>query len=84
MVLDSGADDFRVEEDVFLAITRPENLQAVRTYFTSKDFEPESAELGYLPNQTASLSLDDLEKFEQLKELLEDHQDVQTVWDNLA
>lgn len=82
--LDSGADDFRIEEDVFLVITRPENLQAVRTYFTSKDFEPASAELGYLPTETVSLSPADLEKYEKLKELLEDHQDVQTVWDNLA
>lgn len=84
VALDSGADDFRIEEDVFLIITRPENLQAVRTYFTNQDFKPESAELGYLPNQTVPLSPSDLEKYEKLKELLEDHQDVQTVWDNLA
>ncbi|MBP6889776.1 MAG: YebC/PmpR family DNA-binding transcriptional regulator [Candidatus Moranbacteria bacterium] len=82
--LDSGADDFRLEEEVFLVITHPENLQAVRTYFVSRNFEPESAELGYLPTQTISLSPADLEKYEKLKELLEDHQDVQTVWDNLA
>ncbi len=82
--LDSGADDFRLEEEVFLVITRAETLQAVRTYFTDHQFEPESAELGYLPTQSVSLSPADLEKYEKLKELLEDHQDVQTVWDNLG
>lgn len=82
--LDSGADDFRLEDEVFLVITHIEKLQAVRAYFTDQQLEPESAELGYLPNQSVSLSADDLEKYLRLKELLEDHQDVQTVWDNLA
>lgn len=81
--LESGADDFRVEENIFLVITQPENLQAVRAYFESKNLVPESAELGYLPTQTVALSAPDIEKYERLKELLEDNQDVQTVWDNL-
>jgi YebC/PmpR family DNA-binding regulatory protein len=82
--IESGADDFRVEEEVFLVITKPEDLQAVRTYFEGKNITPESAELGYLPTQTVSLSEKDLASYEKLKEILEDHQDVQTVWDNLA
>lgn len=82
--IESGADDFRVEDDVFLVITRPDALQSVQAYFASKGLTPESAELGYLPTQTATLSDDDLAKYEKLKELLEDNQDVQTVWDNLS
>ncbi len=81
--IESGALDFRVEEDVFLVMTQPENLQSVRSYFESKNLTPESAELGYLPTQTTALSPADLEKFEKLKELLEDHMDIETVWDNL-
>ena len=82
--LESGADDFYLETPVFLVITKPEDLTAVRQHFESKGFHPSSAELGYLPNETISLSDDDLIKYEHLRELLEDHQDVQTVWDNLA
>ena len=81
-VLESGADDFRLEEEVFLVITSPEHLQAVRAYFEAKDLIPESAELGYLPSQTAELSEDESEKYGKLKELIEDHMDIQTVWDN--
>ena len=39
-VLESGADDFRLEEEVFLVITSPEHLQAVRAYFEAKDLIP--------------------------------------------
>lgn len=81
--IESGADDFKIDGEVFLVITKVEDLQSVQNYFASKNMTPESAELGYLPTQTVSLSADDLEKYEKLKELLEDNADVQTVWDNL-
>lgn len=81
--IESGAEDFKVEEEVFVVITKVEDLQAVKTFFETKNFIPESASLGYLPTQTVSLSDGDLEKYLKLKELLEDNADVQTVWDNL-
>ncbi len=81
--LESGADDFRIEDKVFLVVTKPDNLQTVRTYFEGKNMAPESAELGYLPTQTVTLSDDDLATYEKLRETLDDHGDVQTVWDNL-
>lgn len=81
--IESGADDFRVEDEVFLIITKVEDLQVVRSYFETKNIIPESAELGYLPTQTVTLSETDLEKYTKLKELLEDHMDIEAVWDNL-
>lgn len=82
--IESGADDFKLEDGLFLVITKPEDLQKVRAYFEEKKLTPESAELGYLPEQTVSLSEGDLQKYLRLKELLEDNPDVQTVWDNLS
>ena len=82
--IESGAEDFKIEEAVFLVITKIEDLNTVKTYFEGKNFIPESASLGYLPTQTVELSDADLEKYLKLKELLEDNQDVSTVWDNLA
>lgn len=81
--IESGAEDFRVDGGVFLVITKLEDLGTVRDYFIGKKFTPESAELGYLPTQTVALSPEDLEKYLKLKDLLEDNQDVSTVWDNL-
>ena len=81
--IESGADDFKVEEEVFVVITKVEDLQTVKTYFVGKKFSPESASLGYLPTQTISLSDEDQGKYFKLKEILEDNADVSTVWDNL-
>lgn len=81
--VESGAEDFRIEDGVFLVITKPEDLQKVRAYFEAKNIIPESAELGYLPSQTVALDEKAVESYEKLKELLEDHADIQTVWDNL-
>lgn len=82
--IESGADDFKVEEEIFLIITQPETLQSVQSFFEEKKIVPESASLGYLPAQTTSLSETEFAQFEKLKGLLEDNQDVQTVWDNLG
>lgn len=82
--IESGAEDFKIEDEIFLVITKIEALNAVKSYFESKGLTPESANLGYLPTQTVELSGTDLEKYLKLKELLEENADVQTVWDNLA
>lgn len=82
--LDSGADDFTVEAETFLVITAPDALQKVQQYFQSKGFTPERASLGYMPAQSASLTEKDREHFLKLREIIDDHPDVQTVWDNLA
>lgn len=81
--VESGADDFRIADDVFLVITRPENLQAVRAFFEAKNFIPERAELGYLPTQTIALSGKDIARYENLTDALEDNPDVQMVWNNV-
>ena len=80
--LESGADDFLIEENLFLAVTRTENLQAVRTYFEQKNLLPESSGLGFLPNQTIVVTKAGQADLERLLETLDDHADVQKVWNN--
>lgn len=80
--LESGAEDFFTEENVFIAVTAVENLKIVKQYFEAKNMLPENAELGYLPTQTATLDEKNKEAFEKLLETLDDHPDVQRVWDN--
>jgi len=82
--LESGADDFFVEEDVFVVITAIDKLQSVEEYFHNKNFICESAELGYIPLQTATPNEDDIPSLERLLEILDEHQDVQRVWNNLS
>lgn len=83
-VLESGADDFFTSDGVFVVVTAVDRLQAVEEYFRSKNLTAENASLGYVPVQTATLSDIDRPALEKLMETLDDHPDVQRVWDNLA
>ncbi len=80
--LESGADDFSITSEVFVAITAIDKLQSVEEYFRNKSLICESASLGYVPTQTATPSEKDLPALEKLLEALDDHPDVQRVWDN--
>lgn len=81
--IEAGADDVVLDEDVLTVYTKPEDLQSVKEGLEKAGFAIESASLSYRPTQTTDLSDEDKEKYEHLYELLDDHQDVQTVWDNL-
>ncbi len=80
--LESGADDFFVTDEVFVVITAIDKLQSVEEYFRSKNLICENAELGYVPSQTTAPAESDLPALEKLLETLDDHPDVQRVWDN--
>lgn len=80
--LESGADDFFVTDEVFVVVTAIDKLQSVEEYFRSKNMICESAELGYVPSQTATPAESDLPALEKLLETLDDHPDVKRVWDN--
>ncbi len=82
--LESGADDFFITPEVFVAITAIDKLQSVEEYFRSKNLICENASLGYVPTQTATPNDQDLPALEKLMETLDDHPDVQRVWDNRA
>lgn len=82
--IEAGADDIRFENECILIITQPEDLQKIRRSFEIKQYTPESAELHYIPLQTIALTESEQSRYETLKELLEDHADVQNVWDNKA
>lgn len=83
-VLESGADDFFTTDESFVVVTAIENLQSVQEYFKGKNLLSENAELGYLPTQTATLPENDQAAFDKLLETLDDHPDIQRVWDNRA
>ncbi len=80
--LESGADDFFVTPEVFVVITAIDKLQSVEEYFRQKNLLCENAALGYIPTQTARPAEKDIPSLEKLLETLDDHPDVQRVWDN--
>jgi YebC/PmpR family DNA-binding regulatory protein len=83
-VLESGADDFFTTPEVFVVVTAIDQLQTVEEYFRTKNLICESAELGYVPTQTIDPDEKEAGALEKLLETLDDHPDVQKVWDNRA
>ena len=84
--LEAGAVDFLTDdEDVFVVRTEPNDLGAVRDDLESKGYKFVSAEVEYIPTtETALTNEDDLKCMGKLLDMLEDNDDVQNVWHNLA
>lgn len=81
--INCGASDFKSEEEIFYIETEPEDFDSVRKEL-SKKYEFLSAEIEMVAeNQIAIENADDLEKFTNLVEALEDDDDVQNVWNNV-
>ncbi len=81
--LEAGAEDFNYDGDVFEISTDPNELGAVRDALEAKGYTFVSAEVQYVP-QTMT-AIDDpaaAEKMEKLIDMLEENDDVQSIWHN--
>ena len=82
LALDAGADDVRNEGEVFEVMTTPVAFQKVRDAITAANVPVEAAEITHMPNSTVAVSAEAGTKLLRLIDLLEDHDDVQTVSHN--
>ena len=83
VVLDAGADDLRDEGEAWVIYTAPTDLAAVRTALEEAGITVDSAELQMVPTTTIEVADESTaRKVLHLLELLEDHDDVDTVWSN--
>lgn len=83
-IIDAGAEDIETIEENILAIYVPfENLKITKDALEKKGYAVKSAGLTYLPLQTTSLDSKTKEQYDALFEKLDEHPDVQRVWDNL-
>ena len=81
--LEAGAEDFNFNGDIFEISTDPNELGAVRDALEAKGYTFVSAEVQYVP-QTMT-AIDDpaaAEKMEKLIDMLEENDDVQSIWHN--
>ncbi len=83
VVVDAGADDLTVDEDLFIVTTSVENFGSVRSAISDAGVEPIEAGLQRLPTTTVTLDASEARKVAGLIEKLEDHQDVQAVYSTL-
>lgn len=82
--LDAGAEDIQGDGETFQVLSAPGDLIAVRTAIEKAGMTVDSAEIVWIPSQTVEADGETLAAVEKLVDLLEDHDDVQKVYSNLA
>lgn len=83
-VLEAGATDYSMNDEVYEINTETSDLQAVRNDLEAKGYNIKSAEIEYVPDTYTALSGEDnLKNMGLLLDHLEDNDDVQYVWHNL-
>ncbi len=84
VALDAGAEDMKNDpkEDNYEVITRPEDLNSVKSAIESAGIPVSLAEITMLPKSYVSLDEKNSEQMMRLMEVLEDHDDVQNVYAN--
>ncbi len=81
--LESGAEDFSFDGDVFEITTEPNDLGAVRDALEDQGYSFLSAEVQYIPTTTSAIDDPDMQvKMEKLIDMLEENDDVQAIWHN--
>lgn len=82
LALDSGADDFKTEEDSFEITCEPGEIQAVREALEEAGVKISLAEITMVPQSTVKLEGKEAEQMMRMTDALEEHDDVQNVYAN--
>jgi YebC/PmpR family DNA-binding regulatory protein len=82
IALDAGADDIQAESQGFTVYTTQHGFEAVRDAIRKAGIEPDEAEVKKLADNNVALEGAKAQQLLKLVEALDDHDDVQSVWDN--
>ena len=82
IVLEAGAEDFKIEEEIYEVVTDPENFSQVREKLEEIEVGFLEAEVSMVPNICVSLDSENIEKIERLISKLEENDDVLNVYHN--
>lgn len=81
--LESGAEDFAVEDDIYVISTNPADLMEVRDNLEDRGFPIESARLEMIPKNLIHVGGRDAEKLMDLLEELDDNDDINQIYTNM-
>ncbi len=82
VVMEAGAEDLQGEDDMFEITTALEDLESVKAALEAKGIDYESAAPTMYPKNTVKVEGKNAEQLLKCLDLLEDHDDVQTVYSN--
>lgn len=84
LAIESGAEETAYAGNTLTIYTRPEEIKNVQEKLLEKKLPVENASLSYYPLQKNSLSLNDKLDYEKLLENLDEQDDVEEIYDNIA
>ena len=83
IALDAGAEDVKVDEDVYEILTAPNDFSTVRENLEKQGYTFLSAEVQKIPQNTVAVTdPDTILKIQKMLDLLEENDDVQNVYHN--
>lgn len=82
IVLEAGADDLKTDTKLFEIFTTPQDFEKVKTALQEKGVKWEEAEVTMIPSSTVKPSMSDAKQVMALLDALDEHDDVQNVYDN--
>lgn len=82
LALDAGAEDIKVEDDVFVIYTLPDDYDAVEAALAEASITTEMEQITMVPDTNMELTGDDAVNMQRILDMLEDLDDVQDVYHN--
>lgn len=82
LALDAGAEDIKVEDDVFVIYTLPDDYDAVEAALAEVSIATDMAQITMVPDTNMELTGDDAVNMQRILDMLEDLDDVQDVYHN--
>jgi YebC/PmpR family DNA-binding regulatory protein len=82
IVLEAGGEDIQSEPEGFTVYTTPGDLEGVRDSLVTAGIEPDEAEVKKIADASISLEGQKAQQMLKLLDALEDHEDIQSVWEN--
>jgi YebC/PmpR family DNA-binding regulatory protein len=83
VLIESGADDFQLDEGELVVYTAFQELQVVKENLEKAGLKIKEAGLTYLPQNKLELNNKDLEKYAEFFEKIEEQDDVVEIYDNI-
>ncbi len=82
IILETDVEDYEINDDIARIVTAREDLSKVTKFFEENGYKIESSEIEYIPENTVSLSENDEAKLEKIIDVLEDDEDVDSIFHN--
>src|SRR3989339_599243 len=83
IAIEAGSDDIKLENDILIIYTKPEDLELVKKSLEEKNIKIDSASLNLVAKEEVTVSDKESQQCQKLFDVLDDNDAVQDVYSNL-